>query len=207
MRAISMVCAVALGAAGCGAARLSASTRYTSVPTYTSSSGGGPSVVYGPDIPAGTRFQAQLNTPIDTRTTVRGQPFYATITQPFHGPMGGTLVPAGTQVIGRVYRASGSRRFFGHSHLAIGVEGLNVSGTYVPITGRVVDARVQSHRNNFIAPIHAQIPTGSTMAIQLDQPLPIAVLVRSEVWRAAVHRAAEMRREGQGGGPRAWGRY
>jgi hypothetical protein len=109
MRVTLTFCAVTLAAAGCGPSRLAASTRFTSVPTYASTSGaargGGPTTVCGPNVPTGTRFRARLDTPIDTANAVPGQPFYATVTQPIEISKGGTIVPAGTQVIGRVYDA------------------------------------------------------------------------------------------------------
>jgi hypothetical protein len=90
-----------------------------------------------------------------------------------------------------VYDARASRILFGVAHLAVGVEGLNVAGTYVPITARVVSTDVQARRSSIIAPIQSQIPTGSTIVIELEQPLSVAVLHHA----AALHSA-------WGGGPR-----
>jgi hypothetical protein len=104
MRATLMLYVVTLAAAGCGPSRLAGSARFTGVPTYASTSGaaqgGGPTVACGPDLPAGTRLQARVDTPINTTHAVPGQPFYSTVMQPIEGAAGGVIVPAGSRVIG-----------------------------------------------------------------------------------------------------------
>ena len=184
MRAVLSYFLLSVGLAGCAASRIESSREYTSVPTYSTPAGargGGPMAACGDNmLSAGTMLQARLDTPIDTHNAVPGQPFYATLTQPMELSTGGAILPTGTQLMGRIYQARPSRRFFGSAHLALGIEGLNFHGTYIPVKASVAHADVNVERKTFLSPINSRIPTGSIMAVQLEEPLPVVALQRAE---------------------------
>jgi len=61
-----------------------------------------------PFVPAGTKVEARLDNPIDTRATRPGAVFTATVTEPLIDSQGNVLVPAGATIAGTV-ASTGSR--------------------------------------------------------------------------------------------------
>src|SRR5262249_29675391 len=55
-----------------------------------------------PYAPSGTAFDASLDQPVDTRLSTPGEAVTATLIQPILSLSGETLVPAGTQLHGRI---------------------------------------------------------------------------------------------------------
>ena len=90
-----------------------------------------------PLAPAGTEFDAQLDDPIDTRTSRPGEPFTVTLVEPIRASSGELLVPAGARIEGKIASIGEP----GEARLLLDFETLKLQRGEVPIAVRVVSAQ------------------------------------------------------------------
>jgi hypothetical protein len=146
-------------------------------------------IVNGPIIPQGARIDAALDNAIGTAATRPGQIFSATVRSPFYDERGNAVLPAGSQLVGRVTESSPSSSPNGRARLSIVIDGINRRGTLIPVGARVVQAEAQTFRTPDDLE-QARLPAGAPIAVQLTTPVPIPSLR----WTTTQH--------AWGGGPR-----
>jgi hypothetical protein len=79
-------------------------------------------------IPSGTTISIRLIEPIDTEKSQTGSTFRASLNSPLLAESGATVIPAGSEVTGRIAEAKSAGRFAGSSQLALELTQLQVNG-------------------------------------------------------------------------------
>lgn len=182
---MSLVAALGIFAAS---AAVGATPHVVNVPGYPTSAA--QPIVCSTDLPAGTLIRAELQTTISSRDAQPGTPFFATVRAPIMDAKGTIVIPAGTQIAGRV-RDVHRRGLFGHTRLAVSIEGFRMSDRFVPVSANLMQYDVTRHRTGLLRSEQTLLPGGSPVIVELTRPVPVALLMPP-----ATHAAI-------GGGPQA----
>jgi hypothetical protein len=78
-------------------------------------------------LPAGTQLSVRLNDPLDSETNQVGDTFHASLSSPIVID-GETVIPSGSDVVGRVANVQSAGRFAGQSLLTLELTSLSVNG-------------------------------------------------------------------------------
>lgn len=138
-------------------------------------------------VPAGTEFEARLDQAIDTRTSVGGEIFTATLTQPVSVD-GSVVVPAGTRLRGTIEEIVQSP-----ARVELALDSIALPGGWVPIAVRVLSVE-QSHEyarsvsSNVANGQSAQMGIAERQALDASSPIsmPRGALVRLRLTSAMV---------------------
>jgi hypothetical protein len=98
--------------------------------------------IQGPYVPAGTRFDAQLEQSLDTSTSQQGERFTAVVQQALTDQQGNVVVPAGAHIHGSVHSVIGTNSV---PRLRLRFEGIDAAGGFVPLQARVVASGYQTY--------------------------------------------------------------
>ena len=135
----------------------------------------GPEVRPG-EIAEGTLLKVRMNDAVSTKTTLRGTPFSATLTEDVRNE-GTVVIPAGSILDGRVTEIRGGRRIAGRA--AIRLEPRRVTlpdGTYYMLHAQVVDTSAE----------HAVHVDGEGTILRRDHPKEMLAIASLTTGSAAV---------------------
>jgi hypothetical protein len=122
-------------------------------------------------LPVGTMISARLTDDISTRTHREGDVFLAQVTDDLRGGDGNVLVPAGTQVVGRVATARASSDSNEEAVLVLAFDALMLEGEQLPLRATVLDAQVEGDAGDSGTRTAAKVATGAAAGAILGQIL------------------------------------
>jgi hypothetical protein len=122
-----------------------------------------PSLVRGPDAPAGQAFTTALGKDLSTDSSVSGEPFYATVQSPLAGNGGRVIVPIGAMLLGHVERVTDGVT----PHIVLASTRFRLrTGGATPVLAKVIDVpnatkrTGEAERSLLASPLEAEGPRG-----------------------------------------------
>jgi hypothetical protein len=125
------------------------------------------------EIPTGTQLVARMNNSVATTSQESGPWFSATTVSDVRDVHGRLLIPAGSQISGRVYD---THRSMDDARLSLGIDGISIHGTFVPLSAEITKAQTYTWRAGWRFAQNVRLPAGAPITLQLSRPLPVASL-------------------------------